>query len=186
MAVDALTVTLIIVGGLLMSAISLVGGLLLLGGKDKVKKIVMDLISFASGALIGGALFHMLPMSVEILPCDAVPFPFLFFALGFFLFLILEHVIATHGGKESSVGSITPPADVEMAPIEKTAIDTAEIQKSQNQPDQRSSAKHLPFVILLGDGIHNFIGGLSVGVCSTNDRPCQIHWFHVFINNIVD
>lgn len=51
----------IILSGIAMSAIALVGSITLLLGEAHWKRWVKPLVAFAAGALVGGALFHMLP-----------------------------------------------------------------------------------------------------------------------------
>ena len=53
--------TWIILGGLSMSAIALVGSVTLLLKKATLDRIVMPLVAFAAGSLLGGAFLHMLP-----------------------------------------------------------------------------------------------------------------------------
>jgi zinc transporter ZupT len=51
----------IVLSGLLMSAIALVGSITLLLEERALERILLPLVAFAAGSLIGGALFHMLP-----------------------------------------------------------------------------------------------------------------------------
>jgi hypothetical protein len=49
-----------------MSAIALVGSTTFLFGKATLDRIIMPLLAFAAGSLLGGAFFHMLPAPVEL------------------------------------------------------------------------------------------------------------------------
>lgn len=51
----------IILGGLLMSAIALVGSLTTVLRPTTLERVVLPLVSMAAGTLLGGAVFHMLP-----------------------------------------------------------------------------------------------------------------------------
>lgn len=55
----------IIVSGLAMSAIALVGSVSVLMPEQLFRRLVMPLVALAAGALLGGAMFHMLPESVN-------------------------------------------------------------------------------------------------------------------------
>lgn len=72
---------------IVVSLISLVG-ILSLWVKDRwLDKILIILIGFAAGGLIGGALLHLLPEALESSPYNIV---FLYLVLGFIFFFILE------------------------------------------------------------------------------------------------
>lgn len=59
------TLTWIIVGGILMSSIAMVGSITLLLKPETLDRILLPLVAFAAGSLIGGAFFHMLPTALE-------------------------------------------------------------------------------------------------------------------------
>ncbi len=54
------TLAWIVVGGLAMSSLALVGSVILVLLEQKLERLVMPLVAFAAGSLLGGALFHML------------------------------------------------------------------------------------------------------------------------------
>ena len=78
----------------LLSAISLVGGLTLVLGESRLHRIILPLVAFSAGSLLGGALFHLLPEAVERMgngtPVWAAA------ALGFALFFSLEQFLHWH------------------------------------------------------------------------------------------
>ncbi len=115
----------ILLGGVLMSAIALIGSVTLFLKEATIKKILLPLVAFAAGSLIGGALFHMIPASLMKMP-SSTAFPWL--AGGFLFFFALEQFLHWHHCHRSS----------------------AECEKPQT------------YLLLIGDGIHNFIGGLSI------------------------
>ena len=80
-----MTLFFIIIATVIISIISLVGIIFL--GKDvtKLQKIIFVLVSFATGALIGGALLHLLPESLAM-----GKMAFFFLIIGILGFFVLE------------------------------------------------------------------------------------------------
>jgi zinc and cadmium transporter len=115
----------IFVGGLLMSAISLVGSLTLLLSAAALDRLIKPLVAFAAGSLLGGAFFHMLPAAAGAEDLARV---FLWTMLGFTLFFALEQFLHWHHCHRADA--------------------------SCKQP--------LTYLILLGDALHNFLGGVGV------------------------
>jgi len=112
--------------GLLMSAIALIGSATLLLRPAILERIVMPLVAFAAGSLLGGAFFHMLPAAAAGGgDLDAV---FAWTMLGFVVFFALEQFLHWHHCHRASADCRKP----------------------------------LTYLILLGDGLHNFLGGLGV------------------------
>jgi len=120
------TLAWIVTGGLAMTGIALVGCLTLLFTELTQRRLLLPLVAFAAGSLIGGALFHMLPAALRQMP----PLTALWWlAAGFVMFFALEQFLHWHH-------------------CHRAAVDC-------RQP--------LTYLILLGDGLHNFLGGLAVG-----------------------
>jgi zinc and cadmium transporter len=116
----------ILLSGLLMSAIALVGSLTLLLRPTTLDRLVMPLVAFAAGSLLGGAFFHMVPAAAaEMKDLGLV---FLWVMMGFGVFFALEQFLHWHHCHRAS----------------------AECKKP------------LTYLILLGDGLHNLLGGLGV------------------------
>jgi zinc and cadmium transporter len=116
----------IVGSGLLMSAIALVGSITLVLSQRTLKRIVLPLVAFAAGSLLGGAFFHMLPTSLAADVSDVTVFALIL--AGFTVFFGLEQFLHWHHCHR---------ADVECK-------------------------KPLTYLILIGDGLHNFLGGLAV------------------------
>ena len=116
----------IVGGGVCMSAISLSGSVTLLLPPATLDRIVLPLVAFAAGSLLGGAFFHMLPASLGADASAARVFAWTM--LGFTLFFALEQLLHWHHCHRA----------------------TADCRKP------------LTWLILIGDGLHNFLGGLGV------------------------
>ncbi len=116
----------IFLSGVLMSAIALVGSVTLLLKESTLDRIIMPLVSFAAGSLLGGAFLHMLPAALSEKPGD--PAVFLWVLVGFATFFALEQFLHWHHCHRAS----------------------------------SDCKKPLTYLILLGDGLHNFLGGLGV------------------------
>ncbi len=89
------TLVTIILFGLLMSLIALVGSISLLLPDQWLKKSILPMVAFAAGSLWGGAMFHMLPRSFELLH-ETPDTAFILLTAGFLAFFVLEHVLHWH------------------------------------------------------------------------------------------
>lgn len=116
----------IVGSGLLMSAIALVGSVTLVLSERTLKRILLPLVAFAAGSLLGGAFFHMLPASLAAGMRDVTVYVLIL--AGFAVFFGLEQFLHWHHCHR---------ADTECK-------------------------KPLTYLILIGDGLHNFLGGLAV------------------------
>ena len=116
----------IISSSLLMSAIALVGSVTLILKEQTLQKILLPLVAFAAGSLIGGAFLHMMPAG--LLKYEGDDTFYLWILLGFLVFFALEQLLHWHHCHRAAT--------------------------SCKQP--------LTYLILIGDGLHNFIGGLAI------------------------
>lgn len=117
----------IIIATLAMSALSFVGVFTLVLREELLKRIIYPLVSFSAGALLAGAMLHLIPEALE--ETDHFHEVFIWVLAGFALFFLLEQFINWH--------------HCHRAPAEH---------------------KHpVTYLILIADGIHNFLGGLAVG-----------------------
>jgi zinc and cadmium transporter len=134
------TLSWIIVAGLAMSSLALVGSITLVLPERTLERLVMPLVAFAAGSLLGGALFHMLPESIEVLGNRLSVYVWLM--AGFVTFFVLEQFLHWHHCHRMV-----------------------------------SQHGHLGYMILLADGVHNFIGGLAVaGAFVVDIRLGAITW----------
>ncbi|HEX6134626.1 MAG TPA: ZIP family metal transporter [Longimicrobiales bacterium] len=116
----------IVGSGLAMSALALVGSLTLLLRAETLRRLLLPLVAFAAGTLLGGAFLHMLPEAIE--RAGAGPTVFLWLLAGFTAFFALEqflHWQHSHRGFFSEREPVT-------------------------------------YLVLMGDGLHNLLGGLAV------------------------
>jgi zinc and cadmium transporter len=115
----------IVLGGLLMSAIALIGSITLVLRQAALDRLLLPLVALAGGTLLGGAFFHLIPAGLTMLsPLDAA----VWIVAGFMTFFGLEQFLHWHHSHRALV-------------------------------DRR---KPMTYLILLGDGIHNFLGGLAI------------------------
>ncbi len=75
------------------SLLGLIGIFSLAINKKYLNKIIPILISFSAGALIGGAFFHLMIESLEILPEMRL---FIYVIIGFFIFFLIEGYFHWH------------------------------------------------------------------------------------------
>jgi zinc and cadmium transporter len=77
-----------------MSAIAWVGLVTLALNEDQLRRLLLPLVAFAAGSLLGGALLHLLPEAVAA--HGAAPETFLPVLAGFALFFLMEQFLAWH------------------------------------------------------------------------------------------
>lgn len=82
-----------LLAAILISALSLVGIFTLFIKEKTVLKISMYLVAFSTGALLGGAFFHLLP---EAIKCPVEIHPFIYLIIGLAVFFILERLLKWH------------------------------------------------------------------------------------------
>lgn len=116
----------IVGSGLLMSAIALVGSVTLVLSERMLRRILLPLVAFAAGSLLGGAFFHMLPAGLASGMRDVTVYTLIL--AGFAVFFGLEQFLHWHHCHRA----------------------------------ETECKKPLTYLILIGDGLHNFLGGLAV------------------------
>jgi zinc and cadmium transporter len=116
----------IVGSGVAMSIIAMVGSTTLLLSENMLQRILIPLVALAAGTLVGGALFHMIPASLDTIADQSTAW--LLVLLGFTVFLVLEQILHWHHCHRAG----------------------------------RDCRKPLTYLILIGDGLHNFIGGLAI------------------------
>ena len=116
----------IVLGGVLMAAIALSGSLMLLLKQSALDRIIVPMVAFAAGSLLGGAFFYMLPSAAERIADPARLYAWTL--AGFTVFFALEQILHWHHCRRASSDCRQP----------------------------------LTYLILFGDALHNFLGGLGV------------------------
>jgi zinc and cadmium transporter len=117
----------IILTGLAMCAIAVIGVITLALRPESLERLLIPLVAFAAGSLIGGALFHMLPAAIGagMSPLGVGTAT----AAGFTVFFLLEELLHWR----------------------------------HCQRPESAAARPLTYLVLIGDGLHNFLGGLAIG-----------------------
>jgi len=111
---------------LLMSAIGWVGLILLALRESLLKKLLLPLVAFSAGSLLGGALLHLIPEA--LLKTGDLTGIFLWTLAGFSLFFLMEQFLSWHHHHA--------------------------VPSEHKEP--------FTYLILLADGLHNFIGGFAI------------------------
>jgi zinc and cadmium transporter len=88
------TLAWIVASGVAMSALALTGSLTLVVPEAIFHKLVLPLVALAAGSLLGGALFHMIPESVDTLGNELRVYAWI--AAGLYSFFVLEQFLHWH------------------------------------------------------------------------------------------
>ncbi len=131
----ALLYTLLAVAGV--SAVSLIGAATLSWKESFLRRTLFILVSLAAGALLGDALIHLIPESFEGLGASRAA---LLVLLGMLLFFILEKFLHWHHHHTSEEGR----EHTDLSP-------------------SSASVHPLGSLVLISDGLHNFIDGVLIG-----------------------
>lgn len=120
----------ILISTFFVSLLSFVGVLILFLKERFLDKIILVLVAFSAGALIGGAFLHLIPEAINKVGLDEEAILKIFFYLifGFLLFFILEQFLKWH----------------------------------HHHAKEHPEIKTFSYLILISDGIHNFIDGLII------------------------
>ncbi len=124
------------------SLIAFVGALALFLREKLLEKILLVLVAFSAGALIGGAFLHLIPETIIEVGVNEVSLlnAFLYLLLGFCVFFFLEQIISWHHHHATTHPKIMP----------------------------------FSYLILVSDGIHNYIDGLVMGASFLTGFPIGI------------
>jgi len=86
----------IIIATFLISFIAFAGALILFLKDKLLDRILLVLVAFSAGALMGGAFFHLIPEALENVGLENSLNVFLYVICGFLTFFILENFIKWH------------------------------------------------------------------------------------------
>ncbi len=127
---------LIIAATIIVSLFSLVGIVFLSVNEGIMRKILVLLVAFAVGAMMGGALFHLLPEA--LLQLNAMLVFALLFA-GFMLFFVIEKFLHWRHCHEEE----------------------CEIHGTEHK-EKKGKIQPTAYLNLVGDGVHNFFDGVII------------------------
>ena len=116
----------ILCSGLLMSMIALVGAVTFALPDRTREQLILPLVAFSAGSLLGGALLHMIPEAVE--RSGGAATVYLWVLAGFTSFLAFEQFLHWHHWHSDA-------------------------------PEMKSPLSHM---MVIGDSVHNFLGGVAV------------------------
>jgi zinc and cadmium transporter len=114
-------------GSFLMSMIALVGAITFALPEKARERLILPLVAFSAGSLLGGALLHMIPEAVAQ-SGGAAPSVYLWVIAGFTAFLAFEQFLHWHDWHSDA-------------------------------PEVKSPLSHM---MVIGDSVHNFLGGIAV------------------------
>jgi zinc and cadmium transporter len=95
----------IVLGGLLMSGIALLGAVTFLLSERVQKQLILPLVAFSAGSLLGGAFFHMLPAAVRAQTSELAVW--IWVLAGFSVFFAFEQVLHWHRCQHSPDGAVS-------------------------------------------------------------------------------
>jgi zinc and cadmium transporter len=102
------------------------GSVTLVLSERTLQRILLPLVAFAAGSLLGGAFFHMIPVGLASGMSEVAVYALIL--AGFTVFFGLEQFLHWHHCHRA----------------------------------ETECKKPLTYLILIGDGLHNFLGGLAV------------------------
>jgi zinc and cadmium transporter len=94
----------------LISLIAFIGALALFLRETLLERVLLILVAFSAGALIGGAFLHLIPEAILEMGVDEASLftTFSYLLLGFCLFFVLEQLISWHHHHSASHPKIMP------------------------------------------------------------------------------
>ena len=137
----------ILLSALFISLLSFVGVLVLFFKEKFLNKALLLLVAFSAGALLGGAFLHLLPEAIETAGEGGIFKIFIFVLIGFCLFYVLEDFISWHHHHSIS-------------------------HSKENCCDKK--IKPFSYLILISDGLHNFVDGLVIATAFLVSSPAGI------------
>ncbi len=128
----------------LVSLVSVVGIFFLFLKERVLKEFSFILLSLAVGSLLGGAFFHLFP---EIFEKNSEEVPF-FILAGIFSFFLLEKILHWH--HDHKVHNIQNSKE--------------KCDGCRNFMEEESNKKHLGFMVIFSDALHNALDGMLIAI----------------------
>ncbi len=150
----------IIISAFVVSLAAWTGAITLIFKEEILKKLLLPLVAFSAGSLIGGAFLHLIPEALEKKTSLNV---FVWVLVGFSIFFLMEQFLHWH--------------------------------HCHRVPSEHK--KPVTYLILLSDGIHNFIDGLIIAgsflvdvkvgivtwlICLAHEIPQEIGDFGILVH----
>ncbi|MDP3735328.1 MAG: ZIP family metal transporter [bacterium] len=132
---------------ILVSLVSFAGLFTFSLGEHSLRRVLAILVSLAAGALLGDALLHLLPESIETLG-SATKSSFLVLG-GFLFFFVIERVLHWH--------HFHTEAECDEAREHHGALEHGTIRTASN------AIQPAGYLVLISDGFHNLLDGLIIG-----------------------
>ncbi|KAI9144359.1 ZIP zinc transporter-domain-containing protein [Paraphysoderma sedebokerense] len=135
------------------------------------KVVLLFMVGLGCGSLLSDALLHLIPIVLGVhshggdgheehaneSKSDANPlFIMLLAVVGAYSFFLLERII-------NFVAQKLSPTRVDGSPTESN-IHADNHHHHHHHPELRGQFKPVGFLVLIGDGFHNFVDGLAIGV----------------------
>jgi len=111
--------------------VAFVGSITLLLNKKMFKRVLIVLVAFSTGALLGGAFFHLLAESLGEMPAQDA---FIILIIGFSTFFLMERILMWRHCHE-----------------------------------MECEIHGYSYLVLVGDGIHNFVDGIIIATAFLSD-----------------
>ncbi len=131
----------------LISFISFIGVLTLSFKKDFLKKILVVLVAFSAGALIGVAIFDLVPETLEAAGSSAS----IYIVSGILIFFVVERFIGWHHSHHE-----------------------ADIDPAGHKEHHHSHEKPFVYIALASESVHNFIDGTLIAASFIVNVPLGI------------
>jgi zinc and cadmium transporter len=126
------------------SVLSLVGILAISLKEVTLDRILLILLSFSAGSILGTAYLDLLPEAMELFGESQLPTAVAYLVLGFLGFFFLERFIYWYHGHVHGYEAVV---------------------------DEKMTIKRFVYLNLLGDGIHNLVDGMIIAVAFVIASP---------------
>ena len=145
------------------SLVALVGLFVLSRAKEKLERITPYLVSLAVGALLGGAVLHLIPRAVQ--ESGAGLTVWLYLLAGFVGSFVLEKFLKAHHHGHHALLSGEGKYEARQA----HGGHGGDSWESDAGASQGEDARPLSAMVLFGDGVHNLLDGVVIAASYSVD-----------------